>query len=108
MNKLNKAYPILLFVTVAIISYSLVVSRYVDKRLTASQQPQTSVICTSVFTLKEFEGKIAVFTSDSQQPIQILDRKLDELPEEDKALISEGITAVSESQLQSLIEDYSS
>lgn len=108
MNTFKKIYAVLLLLSVFTLSYNLKIDNSLNKHLAPVEQSQTSVCEKTVYTLKEYNGKIAVFCSDEPEPVKVLERFVKELPEEDKKLINRGISVYSESQLQKLIEDYTS
>ena len=60
-----------------------------------------------VFTVKEYMGKIGVFSTDGVL-IQVIEVYVKTLPEADKRLLGEGIEIIGKSALNSIIEDYSS
>lgn len=70
-----------------------------------SQEPDTQP---AAYTLREYEGKLAVFRGDSKAPYQIYDVSVSTLPEYDRTLLKEGIPAETSAQLDRLIEDYTS
>lgn len=60
-----------------------------------------------IYTVKEFEGKIAVFKSGNNTPERILDSPyIRDLPEYDRDLLRVGIPAYSEAELNLILEDY--
>ena len=58
------------------------------------------------FTIKEYEGKIAVFDYGSAYPIEILDCPLSSLPEDEAAKLRSGISVANKSELQKIIEAF--
>ena len=59
-----------------------------------------------VYTVKEYMGKIGIFSSDGVL-IEVLDVYVKTLPEADKRLLGEGFNVTGKKQLNSIIEDYS-
>ena len=61
------------------------------------------------YTVKAFNGRIAVFKNDSTNPSYILDSpKIYDLPDFDQKLLNEGIVTDSEEELSEILEDYDS
>ena len=75
---------------------------------TASTAPTPDAASPAAYTLREYEGKLAVFRGDSRAPYQIYDVSVSTLPEYDRTLLKEGIPADTPAQLDRLIEDYTS
>jgi hypothetical protein len=71
-------------------------------------EPTASAKNLDEYVLKEYNGSIAVFYSGSKSPIEVFDVDVFSLPEEDQQMLSQGITAATAQELQSLIEDYTS
>lgn len=63
---------------------------------------------TAYYTLSEYDGRIAVFENGSSKPIEVFDTYISSLPYTEQNEIINGITAESKSELQKLIEDYTS
>ena len=75
---------------------------------TAAVSPAPDEAQPAAYTLREYEGKLAVFRGDSKAPYQIYDVSVNTLPEYDRTLLKEGIPAETSAQLDRLIEDYTS
>ncbi len=58
------------------------------------------------YVLKEYKGKVAVFSDGQQTPREILEIDLSALPDSDREQLFVGITVNSETQLQQYIEDF--
>lgn len=61
---------------------------------------------TQYYYVKEYQGKIAVFSENEKAPDTVYDVYIDNLPEKDKKLLKTGLRAESEEELQQIIEDY--
>ena len=61
-----------------------------------------------LYILGEYDGKVALYKRDFAMPVEIYDVYLSSLPESERQLLKEGITAQSDEQAQKLIEDYTS
>ncbi len=60
------------------------------------------------FTVKEYEGKIAVYKNDEESPYIVYDAYVSLLPQQDVERLKEGIVTDNQTYLQSIIEDYTS
>ena len=60
------------------------------------------------FTVKEYEGKIAVYKNDENNPYIVYDAYVSLLPDQDIQRLKEGIVTDDKKYLQSVIEDYTS
>lgn len=69
--------------------------------LTTAHAPQ-------YYYLREYNGKVAVFSEDGKTPDTVYDVYLRNLPDEDRKLLENGLRANNEDELQKLIEDYTS
>ena len=67
-----------------------------------------SEITKDYFTVKEYEGKVAVYKNDETKPYIVYDSYISLLPEQDAKLIKKGIVTDDKNYLQSVIEDYTS
>ena len=86
-----------LFLCVALLCYVSVALAYVKK---TKEKP--------MYTLSVYDGKIAVYENEMKYPKEIFDTNIFALPEADAARLYSGISAYTEEELQSLIEDYCS
>lgn len=59
----------------------------------------------NTYTVREYEGQIAVFSDDSEMPVKVFDTAVSSLPESDRELLSLGITVETPEELQKIIED---
>lgn len=60
------------------------------------------------YTLREYNGKVAVFKSNSESPEAIFDIYINSLPDYDKGQLAQGIRAKTFEELFAMIEDYTS
>lgn len=58
------------------------------------------------YVLKEYNGKIAVFETNSENPLEVFSIFIDTLPQIDRELLKDGIPAGNKAELLRLIEDY--
>ena len=57
------------------------------------------------YEVKDFNGNIAVFSFDDEQPIKIIDVYTANLPKADQEMLLKGIRVKSLSELDSILED---
>ena len=57
---------------------------------------------------KEYNGKIAVYSSNSDKPIEITNASTAKLPKSDQEALKDGIKAESKKELNRLLEDFCS
>ena len=70
---------------------------------------ETESTSAPMYTLKDYNGKLAIFPANNAIPSEILDTYTESLPELDRQTMKNGgIHIYSESQLIQLIEDYTS
>lgn len=62
----------------------------------------------TMYILKDYNGKIAVFEPSEDTPEQVLDVYVQNLPTMDQQMLKSGIEVDSEQELRNLIEDYDS
>ena len=69
---------------------------------------ETVITEETYYLLREYNGKIASFYSDDENPIDVFDVSVNIFGEYDKQALYKGIVAHSEEELNRLIEDYTS
>ena len=60
------------------------------------------------YTIKAWEGQVAVFEGDQPFPMQVFDSFVETLPEELRRQVLEGVPVEDATQLSLLLEDYTS
>ncbi len=60
------------------------------------------------YTIREYHGKIALFTGDNPKPDAVYDIFTSSLPDIDAQALKEGITVGTKQEAQKIIEDYTS
>ena len=63
---------------------------------------------TAGYTIGEHEGLLAVFSSDSEEPLTVTDIELASLRQADRDMIDRGLSAQSREELLLLLEDLGS
>ena len=106
-----KFISIFLFITVFSVTYLTI--DIINKNIFGPIQESTTLSETTDiqkyrYRISAFNGKIAVFDSDSKLPYKVYDTYIDTLPEEDRKIIEKGIFTDSSSELIKIIEDYTS
>lgn len=79
-----------------------------EKKETEVINAETIVTEEKYYILKEYNGKIASFYYDDEDPIDVFDVSVNSFGEYDKQALYKGIVAYSEEELNRLIEDYTS
>lgn len=79
-----------------------------DKKETEVVKAETVISEERRYILKEYNGKIASFYYNSEEPIDVFDVSVNSFGEYDKQELYKGIVAYSEEELNRLIEDYTS
>lgn len=108
MNR--KTAYILIAITMVISLLSVSFVKLSSTSADATQQfSQTQVTTIAPFyIIKEYNGRIAVFISNQQEPMREYDTYVNTLPEKDKELLKNGIVAMNDEELRERIEDYTS
>ena len=60
------------------------------------------------YTVKDYEGKIAIFRNEDTQPFIVYDSYISSLPQADQEKLKNGIIITNTDDLQRAIEDYTS
>lgn len=58
------------------------------------------------YIIKEYNGKVAVFTANSDEPFKITERSISELTEGDRDILKKGIPVYTSAELNKRLEDY--
>lgn len=58
-----------------------------------------------MYTVKEYGGKVAVYTDDSREPTEVYDIYVHLLPENDIELLRKGISVQDDYDLRKILED---
>lgn len=62
----------------------------------------------NTYEIKEYNGRVAVFSQNNSEPVKMTHIMTKELPEFDQKLLSNGIKIYSDSELRNILEDYCS
>lgn len=91
-----------------IIAMSLITTTYALKSSTDTKSGENQLTRTPLYTVSEFNGRLAVFEYNSEIPVEIYDIYINTLPDLDYKKIQEGITVYSSESLNIIINEYTS
>lgn len=86
------------------LSAVLLLCIFLPSRNTAFQNESLTV--SDKYTVREYEGQIAVFSDGSEMPVKVFDTAVSALPKSDRELLELGITVETPEELQKIIEDF--
>lgn len=86
------------------LSAVLLLCLFLPSRNTAPQNESLTV--SDKYTVREYEGQIAVFSDGSEMPVKVFDTSVSALPQCDREQLKLGITVETPEELQKLIEDF--
>ncbi len=67
-----------------------------------------SLSVTESYTLRDYDGRLALFVGAASEPVIVYYTRTDSLPEPDAQMLAEGITVYDYAELRALVEDYTS
>lgn len=71
------------------------------------EEQRRAITAASGYTVKEYEGKIAVFRENGELPLYVLDSPyIRDLPQYDRELLKIGVKADNNTELLEILEDY--
>ena len=73
---------------------------------TQTPAPPSNTQQVPLYTVRAYQGKIAVFRENNDKPEQVYDVMTAYFPESDQILLAKGIPAYSVPELQLILEDY--
>ncbi len=80
----------------------------INKDIEMNEKGTTNVSQQTQYTIKEYNGKVAVFKNNNTFPESVYDAYISVLPESDQERLKNGITVSDKTELQKIIEDYTS
>ena len=103
----------LIFAFVAVFASAFLTTDILNKKLL---NPLTEILETTTvnqensykYRVSVFNGKLAVFEGDSKLPYKVYDTYITNLPEDDIKILTDGICVNSSSELNKVIEEYTS
>lgn len=90
---------VIIFLSIAIIITSAVSNKN-QNRLQSEEYEET------LYTLKDYNGQIALFINDNKMPSELYNIFTKSLPETDANALKEGVTAENKNELSVLLEEY--
>ncbi|MGI5958137.1 MAG: hypothetical protein ACOX60_01825 [Massiliimalia sp.] len=103
---------ILFFIAVGIVLLSGFAAIMLTRNENVSQNTQhtsmVSAIENTPYLLKEYQGKIALYTSSNSKPEEVYEIYLNILPEYDQKRLKEGIPVSDQAQLKTYLEEFDS
>ena len=97
-------FCILSFLLISVLSGSYYYQNFSTVNKPESKLSETETSC--VYTLKEYNGFLALFTDNSSSPDAVYCVPIASLPEADRKMLTDGISVTDISLLQSLLEDF--
>ena len=110
-NMKNKFTLIFTFVTVFAISFLTtdILNQNLLRPIIQSNETTNISLNTSYkYRISVFNGKLAVFEGESKLPYKVYDTYIKNLPEEDAKILTDGIRVNSSTELNKIIEEYTS
>ena len=105
IDKKKFLYTLLPIVSISIIMYTFFVIFSLNEK---TEQDNKHKIKENEykFLIKEDSGKIKVFEKGNKNPINIIDKEVEYLPEYDQNILKNGIYVYNSSDLNKILEDY--
>ena len=91
-----------------IVAISLITTTYALKPSQSQSESKEKSPEAPLYTISEFNGRLAVFNYNSDIPIEIYDIKINTLPILDYEKIKTGVNVYTKESLYILIEEYTS
>ena len=85
---------------------TVIILKSPKKKSSFTESEETTVA--ALYTITDYNGKIALFKRGYSMPVEIFDVNTNSLPQSDRELIIVGVTAYSDEEAQKLVEDYTS
>lgn len=79
-----------------------------NEKIKAKTPPVVSEVESAPYVIKRYNNILAVFRGESSSPFRILDCDFNMLADADKEILENGISVYNESELNSIIEDFTS
>lgn len=100
----EKKHPVLWIVTASLLLTAVVL--FVLFRFVITPPPAENAPPAPLYTIREWQGQVAVFEGDMTYPKQIYDTPVSALPPEMRQRVADGVLVYSEEELSLLLEDY--
>lgn len=99
----SKILKLMLILTISVICFFIISAIQGDET-----HENEAVTAAETYTIKEYDGKVAVFKNQDSAPHIIYDAYISVLPDSDQERLKKGITVDNTADLQKIIEDYTS
>ncbi len=107
-EKMNaKILKVILFSVISVFCFTIL---FINLNRNINNQKSREILTTEkeYYTIKEYEGKVAVFKNSDTTPLTIYEAYISLLPESDRQRLKNGILVDNSQDLQRIIEDYTS
>ncbi len=91
-----------------IFAFSLITTTNAIKSTSINHQIHNDWVSTPLYTISEFNGRLAVFNYNSDIPIEIYDINIKTLPDLDYKKLQKGVNVYTKESLYILIDEYTS
>lgn len=98
----------LFYTTSIVLLISVIISATFGTSTPTSNAETPNSLKPITYIVKEYDGKVAVFENGANIPFKITDVYTKNLPQEDKLLLSQGISVDTDQELALLLADYCS
>ncbi len=95
-----------IILSVIILTSLIIITTEYSKTNYESTEPVTEAHYTEIYTLRDYNGYIALFIGDSQKPFRVYEVMTDTLPKIDATELMKGITVHSSKELEEKLSDY--
>jgi len=95
-----------IFMTSLTVCFFIIFFAALREKTLATRENVTESLSSPLYTLKIYEGRLAVYRFEESAPIEVTDVYADSLPPYDKAALEKGIAIYSDEQLRKALEDY--
>ena len=102
-------YRRLAFCLLSILLILVLIGSFYYENFSTVNTPESKISETqasTVYTLKEYNGFLALFVNESLSPEAVYSVPIASLPEADRKMLTDGISVTDISLLQSLLEDF--
>lgn len=104
----TRKIPLYLYVTGAITTLSILFSVLFLIQDVPAENTVSQTTAQQTYLLKDYQGKIALYTEGAKTPQKVYDVYLTNLPELDQQNLKEGIPVLDQKHLEKLLEDFDS
>lgn len=108
MTKYRIVSIILMGILIAAVIVLCALAQVAQNRKAAGRQEESVTLPQVDYVLGEYDGYLALFRGEQEQPYQILDMPVQLLSDYDRGQIADGIHVQTEQELRQLVEDFAS